>query len=67
MEVGCDFGNDEWSIGVRGSTRGNLETPPPQATLTTPIKKDCESCINPNRDFNGDMLHHCRGTYVYVW
>ncbi len=57
VELECD--GTAWSDVVANTNEGNIQTPPPQATLQTPLRSDCAFCLNTIRESFTQEPNHC--------
>lgn len=65
FEFSC--GVSGWNERIFGDGSGNVQTPP-EANLTTAVRRDCGYCIHPFPYYYSDQINHCIGTYeVSLW
>ncbi len=57
LELSCD--GNVWSDVVVNTNEGNIQTPPPEATLQTPLRSDCAFCLNTIREPSAQEPNHC--------
>ncbi len=57
-----ECGMSGWSDAVQGTPTGNVQTPP-EANLTTTLRRDCGFCFHPDRNpLSPDTnINHCLG------